>query len=303
MLKHAFMAFSQAWRHGLTKAQVRGGLEQMSVADLQKFHRAFYHPKNLVLVLVGGFEPDVALRLVKEHLGIIQSPDIKTLAEAGYYEPIAWDKVPKQMTVGWDSKVKAVCIAFPPPEDDKDRLVLSFWGALLMQRLMTDGEIQRAADAVLCSNPMWSVGVLPFFIYATAKPQVSLSQLQRLLTTRLQRIVAQKPSEVEMAQVRMMITEFTQEPPLSWDVLRQQARQLAAQMGLDAQQAKTMVLGNLAIQLGIRELLLGADASQKVPVLQALAADDLHRLLKQMMDPSKQFVTVLEPMGQETLGG
>jgi predicted Zn-dependent peptidase len=36
MLKHAFMAFGQAWGHGLGQARVRSGLEEIPAADLER---------------------------------------------------------------------------------------------------------------------------------------------------------------------------------------------------------------------------------------------------------------------------
>jgi predicted Zn-dependent peptidase len=289
MFKHAFMAFSQAWRHGMSKAQVRGGLEEIPVAELERFHRAFYHPKNLTLVVVGGSQRDEALQLVKKHLGSLRP------AETTTPQPIAWTKVPRETTVQWDSTVRVVCIGFPPPDEDKDRLLLSLWGNLLTQRLMTDQEIRGAADAVFCTNQMWSVGTLPFFVYATAKPNVGLPQLQRLLAARLQGIAAQQPTNAELTQLRLMAAQFTQDPALSGDAVRQQAQSLASQLGQDPKQATGMVLGNVAIQLGVRELLLGGDTAGQAQRLQSLTADDLHRLLQRALAPSRQFVTLLVP--------
>lgn len=289
MFKHAFMAFNQAWRHRMNKAQVRGGLESIPVADLEQFYHNFYRPQNLVLVIVGGFKRDEVLSLVKKHLGGIRSPE--TIPP----KPNIWSQVPKEMTVQWDSKVRAVCIGFPPPDDAKERLILSLWGNLLMQRLIMDQDIQQSADSVFCANQMWSVDALPFFVYATAKSQMSPSRLQRTLTARLQSIAAQKPSDSDIVQLRFMMTQFAQEPDLRWDQIRQQGQLMARQMGLDPKQGASVALMNTAIQLGIRELLIGSQASQHSQTSQPLTADDVHRLLQRTFDPSRQFMTVLIP--------
>jgi hypothetical protein len=57
-----------------------------------------------------------------------------------------------------------------------------------------------------------------------------------------------------------------------------------------------MMLGNIAIQLGVRELLLGSVPAPQVQALQSMTADDLHGVIKRTLDPSKQFVTTLVPM-------
>ena len=292
MLKHAFMAFSHAWRHGERKAQVHEGLEHIPVADLERFYRASCHPQRLVLVLVGGFERAKALELVQKHLGSIQPSD------ADAPQPLPWSEVPKEMTVEWDSSVRAVCIGFPPPDDVKERLLLTLWGNLLMQRLMTDTEVQGAADAVFSTNQAWGVGTLPFFVYATAKPHVSVEQLRDVLTARLRSMTAAKPGEAEMAQLRLMASQFAQEPALEWGVIRQQGQAAASQLGRDPEEAAGLVMGNMAIQLGLRELLLGSDSARVAKSLQVAPADDLYRLLRRTLDRSRGFVTVLMPMGE-----
>jgi hypothetical protein len=202
------------------------------------------------------------------------------------------------MTVQWDSSVRAVCIGFPPPDDVNERLLLTLWGNLLMQRLMTDTEVQGAADAIFCTNPTWGVGTLPFFVYATAKANVSVDQLQRLLAARLQSITVAKPGWAEMMRFRAMASQFAQGPALDWDVIRQQGQAVASQLGRDPEEAAGLVMGNMAIQLGLRELLLGTASAQDAKTLQAVTADDLHRLLRRTLDPSRAFVTILMPMGQ-----
>ena len=292
MIKHAFMAFSQVWRYRANKAQVRGGLAAIPVAELERFYRASYHPQRLVLVLIGGFERAKALQLVKKHLGSIQPSDAATP------QPLPWSQVPKEMTVQWDSSVRAVCIGFPPPDDVKERLLLTLWGNLLMQRLMTDTKVQGAADAVFCTNQAWTVGTLPFFVYATAKTNVSVEQLHRLLAARLQTIITRGPGEPEMTQLRFMAVRFAQEPVLTWDVIRQQGEAAASELGRDPEEAASLVMANMAIQVGMRELLLGTDSAHVAKTLQAVTADDLHRLLRRTLDPSRGFVTVLMPMGE-----
>jgi predicted Zn-dependent peptidase len=271
---------------------VHEGLENIPVADLERFYRACYRPQTSVLVLVGGFNRTEALQLVKKHLGTIQPRDAAPL------QPLSWGQVPKEMTVQWDSSIRAVCIGFPPPDDVNERLLLTLWGNLLMQRLMTDTEVQGAADAIFCTNLTWGVGTLPFFVYATAKPHVSVQQLREVVTVRLRSMTAAKPSEPEMAQLRFMASQFAQEPVLNWDVIRQQGQAVASQLGRDPEEAAGLAIGNMAIQLGLRELLLGSDSARVAKTLQAVPADDLHRLLRRTLDPSRGFVTVLMPMGQ-----
>jgi predicted Zn-dependent peptidase len=269
---------------------IRRGLEDARIVDLHRFHRAFYHPENSLLVIVGSFRRDEALRLAGKHLGSLQ------LAATAPPQPPPWTQIKKDLTVQWDSKVRAVCIGFPPPENIKERIALSLWGNLLWQKLMTDEQIQKAADAVLCTNQLWSAETLPFFIYATAKGKVELSALQGLLQDRLKSFTAAKPGEADMSRFRAMAVELIRSPQLSWDAINLQAGQLSSQAGLPRNRATWMVMGNMAIQLGVRELLLGSAPLHLIQTLQTLTADELHQLLQQTLTSTKQFVTVLTPV-------
>jgi len=291
MLKHAFMAFSQAWRHGMDTALVRGGLAEVPIGELKQFHKAYYRPGNLVVVLVGGVDREEGLRLVKKHLGPINEGETSTR------EAPDWTGIPKRTRVRWDSSTSAMCIGFAPPKALSDRVLLSLWGNLLMQKLMNDAEIKKSAAMVCTSNQTWSVGVLPFFVYATAKPGADLGKLERAVAGRLERIVAAKPTRTEMMQIRMMANALSQPPVLTREVVRQQAALLAPRIGADPSKAEGMVLGNCAIQAGLRELMLGADGARRVRRIQRLDADKLHRVLARHLDTKRRFVTVLTPKG------
>lgn len=289
MLKHAFMVLSQAWRFRAEEALVRGGLEQMSVEDLTKFHHAHYRPENLLVVVVGGFDGDGARQLVETHLAAV--PRIKT--QPG--QLTAWAEVAKEATVRWDSKVRAVSLAFPPPEDTVAREALSLWGNLLTQRLMADRQIQSVADAVFCTNQQWSVGTLPFFVYATVKPTAEVTQVRQALEGALQQALAQPLTANDMAQLRAMATQPARTQSLTWAAINKQAETLAAQMGQPPGRAAGMVLGNVPLHLGMEELLREVNSPTRLTTPQERTPDGLHRLVREALEPGKQFVTVLMP--------
>ncbi len=289
MLKHAFMVFSQAWRHGMDAALVRGGLAEVPIGELRRFHEAYYRPGNLVVVLVGGIDRKEGLRLVKKYLGSIAEGETST------QESPDWAGIPKRTRVRWDSSVRAMCIGYAPPKTLSDRVLLSLWGNLLMQKLMNDAQIKKSAAMVCTSNQTWSVGVLPFFVYAAAKPGADLDELERAVAGRFERIVAAKPTPAETMQIRMMANALAQPPVLTREAVRQQAGILAPRVGVDPGKAEGMILGNCAIQAGLRELMLGADGARCVRRIQQLDADKLHRVLARHLDTKGRFITVVTP--------
>ncbi|MHC4441491.1 MAG: M16 family metallopeptidase [Planctomycetota bacterium] len=291
MLKFAFMAFTQAWRHGLDEVQLHGSREDFPTPELKLFHRAYYRSTNLIVVLVGEFKRDQALMLVKKHLGVIKP------GKASPPKAIDWTKMPEKMKIRWDSKVTAVCLGFVPPKNITDRITLSLWGNLLMQKIMSDAEIQKLAATVFSTYQSWSVGTLPFFVYAAAKPGVSATELEHMLTNRLRNIIAKKPTDTEMIQLQMMakMLALDTSSTLTRENIRQQAEIFAGQRGVDPKKGEGLALCNIALQAGLRELLLGSSGSGKVRKIEQLNADQMHGLVTRHLDFSRQFVTVLIP--------
>ena len=289
MTKHAFMAFGQAWGHGARTARIRGGLEEIPVDDLKRLHARCYHPGNLVLAIAGGFERGEAIKLVEDVLGGIPA------SRAAPPRPPAWARVREKIEVRWDSKVRAVCIAYPPPEKAMDRLALSLWGNLLMQKLMSDKALMGVADAVFASNQNWSVGTLPFFVYATAKPGVAVSRVQGELARGLEAALASMSAATDVMSIRFMAGNLARSPELTWKAVQRQAKMLSGRVGVDVKRASGMVLGSVALQRGFAELPLGAEGSQGAERLGRLTSDELQRIQRRCFDTSRRFVTVLLP--------
>lgn len=289
MTKHAFMAMSQGWRHGAARASVRGGLEALGVEKLRAFHRAYYRPSNLLLVIAGEFERDKALALLKQHLGGIQSPKTKPKPR------MDWTRAPARHAMRWDSKVRAVCIAFPPPDDRLDRIVLSLWGNLLMQRLMNDADIRAATDSVSCTNQLWFVDTLPFFVYATAKPGTKIDELERVLHTRLDAVLAEKPGGLQTRQLGMFARRLADSAQGPGRSEIQQAVKMLEARGRDATSARRLALGQSALNLAAAFRLVGMDASKTAAQIESLSADELHRMIKKGLDPKRRFITTLQP--------
>ena len=290
MLKHAFMAFGQAWRHGSTKALVRGGLEDFAIEDLTRFHRATYRPDNLTLIVIGGFERDKMIDLARKHLGQIEAPEVERPGA------IDWSKIPKRTTVRWDAKVRAVCIAFAPPRGRVDRVTLSLWGNLLHQRLAGDAAVAALTDSVSCTNQMWNVGELPFYVYATASEDASLEEVERVLNEHIESFVKEKPSVMVVQQIRGAANQLARQTDmLNWNYIKNSAAMVARQRGGDELLGQRMVLGQAAINWGVAHFLLGSSPQRIAKSVAALTADRLHRMVRRRLAPKKRFVTLLLP--------
>jgi hypothetical protein len=287
MLKHAFMAFGQAWRHGATEAKVRGGLEDIPPEELRKFFLATCHPKRRILVVAGGFDRDKALKAIREHLGL---PWPVAAEDPG----IDWSKVAKTSTVKWDARRRGVCIAFPPPKDDDERMILSVWGSGQMQALMGEAGIRKIADAAFCSSWGMNVGKLPAFFYGAAKEGSNSKEVADVLMARIRKSTSEMPTAAGVAQLKLMSAQL-KTPPLEKSQLQTQADWAVRQMNRSPEEAMDMVLGNLALQAGLLQLATGFDPERLARALKQLDAGRLHDLLKRTFDETLRIVTFLEP--------
>jgi predicted Zn-dependent peptidase len=288
MVKHAFMAFSQAWRFNAKQALVRGGLEDMDIDQLRAFHRHMYRPDNLRLVIVGNFQPDQVKKLLKENLGQIKQPS------QAADKPIAWAKVPKRQTVNWDAKVSGVCLAFPPPQDRASSAAISLFGTLLMQQLSIDAELKQVADVTMCTNFTWKADPLPFFVYSAAKKGQSLEDVEQVLTARFKAAVDRAKSST--AQLPMLVTQLQmQATSLNRQMIEQQAQMLQRMQRIDEKRATGMVLGQAAINWAMLDQLMGENPEQTATELRSMVGPKLEELIDQTLDEGKMFVTYVVP--------
>ena len=103
-------------------------LEGMTADELQGFYRRYYAPNNLVLVVVGRFDPDSALALAQKHFGEVpgtgESPAIRTT------EPAQFGK--RRVTLNAPGRVSHVEIGIHAPAvADRDFASLLVADALL----------------------------------------------------------------------------------------------------------------------------------------------------------------------------
>ncbi len=290
MVKFAFCAFNQSWAHGMSEVRIRRVLGAPYLPMLESMRAQFYRPENMIVTIVGGFKPDEAVKLIHKHLASING------RRGMPSHPINWPGVKKDATVRWDSKVRAVCVAFPPPSTSRDRLILSLWGDIVNMRLSTDMNLRASSECVFVSNHLWNVGTIPFFLYATAKPGVSTAQLRKLMLDRAIQAATGKPTEFEVIQIGLLAQQIGREPDSDWKAIKQQAEAQAKQYGTDILMAPRMQLMQSALNLGFRELFMGADPSRSVRDARSVKQSDLNRKIRQYLDPSKRIVTVLEPM-------
>ncbi|HUF11872.1 MAG TPA: pitrilysin family protein [Longimicrobiales bacterium] len=75
LMKRTLAAAFPTHGYGHSTIGARSDIENVPIDRLRAFYRRYYQPDNAMLVVAGRFDPDTALRLVRETFGRIPRPD------------------------------------------------------------------------------------------------------------------------------------------------------------------------------------------------------------------------------------
>jgi zinc protease len=178
-------------------------LEAAGVQDVRDFFHRFYLPSNASLVVAGDFEPAAARALVEKYFGWIPSrpsPQRRVPAPAALPEPkeiTLTDRVQlPRLRLCWHSPA-----LFAPGDADLDLAAQVLGGgksSRLYKSLVFERRIAQDAFAYQSSQMLGSL----FHVGVTAKPGVSLEDIQRAVDEELARFVAEGPTDAEVDRAR-----------------------------------------------------------------------------------------------------
>ncbi|MEW4488653.1 insulinase family protein [Thalassoglobus sp. JC818] len=90
ILGQKVMSTSFEWHnYGQSTIGNRADIERVPVESLQRFYRKYYQPDNVMVIVAGAFDPEVALKEIDERFGSIPRPD--RVLEDTYTEEPAQD--------------------------------------------------------------------------------------------------------------------------------------------------------------------------------------------------------------------
>jgi zinc protease len=191
---------------------VIGSMEDLSAAsldDVKEFFRRYYTPNNLSMVIAGDFDPAEAKKLVEKYFGglppgpALDRPDrwLATLNDERIVEVA--DRVPQERTY----------MVWPGPEYfHKDDAAMT-----LTATVLTDGLSSRLNKALVYDKPLCTaVNSFPlaaeiggaFVVIATARPGVSLSEIERIVGEEIGKLAKTGPTPAELERAKTK-QEFT----------------------------------------------------------------------------------------------
>lgn len=179
-------------------------LTAASLDDVKDFFHTYYTPNNLSLVITGDFDPAEAKRLVEKYFGNIPAgPPLdrpKSWIPKLDGEKIveAYDRVPQERTyMAWPSPP-----IFKPGDAELD----------LTTSILTDGLSSRlnkilVYDKQLCTDVsafQFSREISGMFgVIATARPGISLAQIETIITEEISRLAKDGPTAAELDRAKV----------------------------------------------------------------------------------------------------
>ena len=178
-------------------------LSAASLEDVTDFFKTYYTPNDLSLVIAGDFDPAEAKRLVEKYFGSIPAGPsldrptlwIPTLSGEKIIE--ATDRVPQdRVYMTWPTPP-----GFSPGDADLDLASLILADGLssrLNKALVYDRPLCTAVQAFQASSEIASW----FAVIATARPGVSLEEIEKVVSEEIARLAKAGPTPAELARAK-----------------------------------------------------------------------------------------------------
>lgn len=187
-----------------------GSMEDLNAAmvrDAAEFFHTYYAPNNAVLSLVGDFNTDVALRLVKKYFESISSQPPPPAVDTS--EPEQKGERRKSMEDAFAQAPRIDIVYKVPPGNAPDSYALKIVGevlsgglsARLHQKLVKEREMALSVSA----GPDERRGPSLFWISIMARPNVNLTELEGLVYKELDRIKVEPIGDWELDKIRMQV--------------------------------------------------------------------------------------------------
>jgi predicted Zn-dependent peptidase len=179
-------------------------LEAATVADVRAFFDRFYRPSNASLVIAGDFDPGEARTLVERYFAWqprlprpTRAPQPAEPRLASDVEIALTDRVQlPRLRLSWHSPA-----LFAPGDADLDMAAHVLGGgksSRLYRSLVFEKRIAQDVFAYQGSQVLGSL----FQVGATAKPGHALDEIAAAITTEIDRLAAEGPTEAELARAR-----------------------------------------------------------------------------------------------------
>jgi zinc protease len=189
---------------------VIGSMEDLNAATIQDavdFFRMYYAPNNAVLSLVGDFQTDDALSLIKRYFEGIPGQPAPPVPDVA--EPVQKSERRKIIEDAFAQTPRLDIVYKIPPGNTPDWYALSVLGQVLSggvssrlyQKLVKDEEVALSASA----GPDERRGPSLFWFSIMARPGTDLAGLEKLVYQEIERLQSEEIADWELTKVQMQL--------------------------------------------------------------------------------------------------
>ncbi len=274
LTKFAMMALNQAMNFGQMHVDIREGTRRLTIPEAQKFQLEYFRPDDMVIVIVGDFKKADAEALVRKHLESIPRRPAP---------PVRVPRLERDLHATWDVSASAIYYIAPGPYDDyRERLVLSLFGSFLNQYMNSSPALYSGNQVIYCTNQVYRVGEMPFFLYAQPTGR-DVAEVGSLLLQHLEGAIKLLEEDSRVESIKANATSF-----MSTTMLKPDAP--------DYPMAHHQVIGQEALNIGMRHMLReGRTTDEFVAEVNALTPEQFRAIVKSRLARSKLFEVTFLP--------
>lgn len=232
-IKFGLIGLNQSIRYGEKSISLFDNTTNLNVDDIKQFYKQYYSPDNALLVIVGDFNPENAKDMIKKYFA-----DIPKFADKSKTAI----QLKNDIKANWDLEADVLYLLYPFINGDiKENMSLILFGNYLNEQLFKSTKLKEITKNTFCSNQVYPVGELPFFVFAEAKPDVSIDKVLEMLKKDLKKVL-ESFNEKKFSQIKQATKFFMQSSQLDYNITNAKYEFIFAQE---------------AINIGIKELLAG----------------------------------------------
>jgi zinc protease len=251
-------------------------LEKVTAADCQAFWQTYYAANNLVLAIAGDFDTAATLSLVEKHFGPLRSA--ATIPRNPQEEPPQDGE--RRAVEHFPVQAPILLAGFPaPPTGHVDSDALDVAAGVLANGRTSRLYRKLVFDAPLALAPQafyWELQRAGVFVAgATLRPGVDVARAERVIYAEIARLAEQPPTPEELGRAKRALE-------VAWIGGQGTSHALASRVAQDY------------VAYGRIETL-----EEKLAAIERVSAEDVQRVVRQYLAPSRRSVVQVFPPAAE----
>jgi len=251
-------------------------LEKVTAADCQAFWETYYAANNLVVAIAGDFDTAATLALVEKHFGGLRSA--ATIPRNPQEEPLQDGE--RRAVAHFPVQAPIVLAGFPaPPTGHVDSDALDVAAGVLASGRTSRLYRKMVFDAPLALAPQafyWELQRAGVFVAgATLRPGVDVAKAERVIYAEIARLAERPPTPEELGRAKRALE-------VAWIGGQGTSHALASRIAQDY------------VAYGRIESL-----EEKLAAIERVSAEDVQRVVRQYLAPSRRNVVQVFPQATE----